>query len=304
MDKIIEIEGLKKSFGTIEAVKGIDFYVKKNQLFAFLGKNGAGKSTTIDMICTLLRPDAGRIRIGCGYVTEDDEAIRTQIGVVFQNGCLDGLLTVEENLYVRGSFYGLSGKALKNAVERAAESAGAKDFLKRRYGKLSGGMKRRADIARALVNIPQILFLDEPTTGLDPQTRKDVWQTVRKLQKQTGMTVFLTTHYMEEAAKADYVAVIEEGKLIEKGTPSALREQYSRDRLRLKVTEPGAVKETLARQNFSYREEGGVITVYLNRTTDALPLLREFDTGIEMLEVLAGSMDDAFIEITGKETEK
>lgn len=182
MEKIIEVKGLSKRFGDVQAVKNIDFHVNAGQLFAFLGPNGAGKSTTIDIICTLLQADSGEVTINGFTLGKDDFAIRSDIGVVFQTNLLDKLLTVKENLEVRGSFYGLSKADWESAFLRATQAAGVTEFLDRPYGKLSGGQKRRADIARALINTPKILFLDEPTTGLDPQTRKNVWDTIRKLQ--------------------------------------------------------------------------------------------------------------------------
>lgn len=299
--KIIKIEGLRKSYGEIEAVKGIDFYVEQGKLFAFLGPNGAGKSTTIDMICTLLQPDEGRIVIDGMEIGKDDVKIRGIIGVVFQDSVLDHLLTVEENLMIRGSFYGLTKQELKNAVKKAAEAAGAAEFLKRPYGKLSGGQRRRADIARALVNTPRILFLDEPTTGLDPQTRKSVWEMIRKLQRETDMTVFLTTHYMEEAAAADYVIVLDKGKISAKGTPNQLREQYSRDMLRMDVENVEKTAECLKQMGCVYEIMGNTVRIALAKTTDAIPILEQCREDIVSFEVVSGTMDDAFIGIIGKE---
>ncbi len=301
LDTIINVEGLRKSYGSVKAVKGIDFYLEPGTLFAFLGPNGAGKSTTIDILCTLLKPDAGEITINGFKLGRDDAKIRNSIGVVFQDSVLDPLLTVEENLYTRGAFYKLSGKALKEAAENAIRIVGGEDFSKRRYGKLSGGQRRRADIARALVHTPKILFLDEPTTGLDPQTRKNVWDTVRKLQKQSGTTIFLTTHYMEEAAEADYVAIIDEGKIAAKGTPADLRQHYSRDRLKLIPGEKEGLQNLLDNMGITSTMQGGFITLTLNQTMEALPVLEAAKPYITGFEVLQGNMDDTFINITGKE---
>ena len=233
MSPIITVKGLRKKYGAIEAVKGIDFLVKKGELFAFLGPNGAGKTTTIDIICTLLQADSGSVTVADYVLGRQDNKIRSSIGVVFQDSILDKLLTVKENLYIRGSFYGMNAGELASSVRMAAKAAGTESFINRPYGKLSGGQRRRADIARALVHTPKILFLDEPTTGLDPQTRKSVWETIRNLQAESGMTVFLTTHYMEEAANADYVAIIDNGLISAKGTPAELRKKYTTDILRL-----------------------------------------------------------------------
>lgn len=304
MGKIIEVEGLKKSYGSVQAVRGVDFYVDAGTLFAYLGPNGAGKSTSIDIICTLLKPDAGSVVVDAHILGREDDKIRSAIGVVFQDSVLDKLLTVRENLQMRGSLYGLCGAKLSDAVERAAKEAETEDFLDRPYGKLSGGQRRRADIARALVNTPKILFLDEPTTGLDPQTRQTVWETVRKLQSESGMTVFLTTHYMEEAAAADYVAVIDGGLIAAKGTPAALREEYSTDHLRLvpkDAQNAEALSAALKADGYAFETAGGTFTLAVSQTIDALPILKSCEERIKGFEVLSGSMDDAFIAITGKE---
>ena len=229
--KIIEVSNLKKSYGDIEAVKGIDFYVDEGSLFAFLGLNGAGKSTTIDMMCTFLKADSGKIKIDNYEVNKDDDKIKSLIGVVFQDSVLDDLLTVKENLKVRSKLYNMSKSEFNKNLEEIAHVTGINDFLNRQYGKLSGGQRRRADIARALINKPKILFLDEPTTGLDPNSRKSVWDMIRRLQEENNMTVFLTTHYMEEAAKADYIIIMNEGKIEAKGTTYELKEKYTKDKM-------------------------------------------------------------------------
>lgn len=301
MANIIEVLGLKKRYGTVQAVRGIDFYVEAGTLFAFLGPNGAGKSTTIDILCTLLKPDSGKVTINGYTLGTQDAKIRNSIGVVFQDSVLDPLLTVEENLYTRGSFYQLSGKKLQGAVNRALGIVEAQEFAKRRYGKLSGGQRRRADIARALVHTPKILFLDEPTTGLDPQTRKNVWDTIRGLQKHSGTTVFLTTHYMEEAAEADYIAVIDKGTIAAKGSPNALREKYSTDRLKVTTDSRADIVRILENQGYDFTNHGNVYTIKLKHTLDALDILQEMRSHMESFEVLQGTMDDTFINITGKE---
>ncbi len=301
MEKIIEVEHLKKSYGSVQAVKGIDFYVERGSLFAFLGPNGAGKSTTIDMIATLLSPDAGTITIDGKTVGKDDAAIRGLIGIVFQDNLLDKLLTVKENIATRGTFYGLSGTELKTAVDKAAKAAGVEEFINRPYGKLSGGQRRRADIARALVNTPKILFLDEPTTGLDPQTRRNVWETIQRLQKENGMTVFLTTHYMEEAANADYVTVIDHGEILAKGTPAELKNLYSTDTLKIIPNDEAALLELLKKEGTAYRKKGEVYEITCKQTTEALPLIEKCKDNLFNIELVNGTMDDVFINITGRE---
>ncbi len=301
MDHIIEVTGLKKSYGAVQAVKGLDFYVESGKIFAFLGPNGAGKSTTIDIICTFLKADAGTIEVDGHLLGRDDNAIRQSIGAVFQDGLLDPLLTVSENLHIRAGFYGLRGKRLESTIREIAERVGIQEIMKRPYGKLSGGQRRRCDIARALVNTPKILFLDEPTTGLDPQTRKSVWETITKLQRDTGMTIFLTTHYMEEAAEADYVIVIDNGNIVAKGTPSDLKERFTSDKLTLITKEPGALAEKLAADGLKPEVVANRVTVPVVNTLAALPLLAVYKDGITGFTVTTGTMDDAFIAITGKE---
>ena len=301
MEKIIEVRALHKSYGAVKAVRGIDFYVERGKLFAFLGPNGAGKSTTINMICTFLKPDSGRVTVDGHTLGEDDAYIRKTIGAVFQEGLLDPLLTVEENLRTRGGFYGLHGAALTDAVRKTAELTGVTPLLKRPYGKLSGGQRRRCDIARGLIHRPKILFLDEPTTGLDPQTRQNIWETIQLIQKEDGMTVFLTTHYMEEAAKADYVIVIDDGLIAARGTPGELKEAYSKDRLALSCSDREAVHRILNEQGLSFRETGDDVALSVRSTMDSLPVIEACRAYIYGFEVARGTLDDAFIAITGKE---
>ena len=296
MTNIIEVTGLKKSYGAVEAVRGIDLRVRAGQFYAFLGPNGAGKSTTIDILCTLLQRDSGRVVID--GIEDDDTAVRNRIGVVFQDNLLDKLLTVRENLATRAMFYNLSAKELSSRLAEVAEVTGCTEFLDRRYGKLSGGQRRRADIARSLMHRPKILFLDEPTTGLDPATRMNVWQTVSGLQKSLGTTVFLTTHYMEEAAGADYVSVIDNGLITAHGTPAELRERYSRDRLTLQPTDMSGAELALASKGIEYLRTGGTITVELESTAHALPAIDAVRPFIKIFEVRSGSLDEAFVNIT------
>ena len=300
MNKIIEVNNLKKSYGEVRAVNGISFYVEQGKLFAFLGPNGAGKSTTIDILCTLLKNDSGEVIIDGHRLGSEDNSIRHKIGVVFQDNMLDNLLTVKENLITRGSMYGLSKQAVMAAMEKAAVSTGVEDFLNRPYGKLSGGQRRRADIARALMSTPKILFLDEPTTGLDPQTRSNIWETIRCLQKEAALTVFLTTHYMEEAAAADYVVVIDKGLIAAKGSPTELKQQFSSDIMKL----TGNINEIvpiLEAQGLTYSITNNLVTVKLSNTVDSIPILERCHENVTNVEVLNGTMDDAFIGITGRE---
>lgn len=298
--KIIEVNNLKKSFGSFEAVKGISFHVEEGSLFAFLGPNGAGKSTTINIISTLLSASQGDVKLNGFTLGEDDFSIRSSIGIVFQESLLDPLLTVRENLLIRGRFYNLSKSQLKNAITRAAKTADVVNFLDRPYGKLSGGQRRRADIARALINTPKILFLDEPTTGLDPQTRKNVWGTIQKLQRENGMTVFLTTHYMEEATKADYIVIIDNGIISAKGTPLELKTKYTGDTLKLKPNDKGKLIANLTSKRISFNDKGKVLIVPLKSTLESINILNDIRDLIENFEVVNGTMDDVFLNITGK----
>ena len=301
MNKIVEVKSLVKSYKDVKAVKGIDFYVEEGKLFAFLGPNGACKSTTIDMICTYLKPDSGEIIVDGCRVGKNDDEIRRRIGIVFQDSVLDPILTVRENITLRGSFYGLKGKKLAEAVENACKIVSITEFMDRPYGKLSGGQRRRADIARALVNTPKILFLDEPTTGLDPQTRQNVWETIAKLQKENNMTVFLTTHYMEEASEADYVIVIDDGKVSAKGTPAQLKETYAKNTLRIVPENSKRLAEYFNSNKIEFTTTADVFVVTIESTVDALKIVDSIRDNIESIEIVKGTMDDAFIGITGKE---
>lgn len=301
MDHIIQIDHLSKSYGDVQAVKDISFFVERGKLFAFLGPNGAGKSTTINMICTFLKPNGGTVTVNGFTLGKQDDDIRKSIGVVFQDGLLDELLTVEENLYVRGSLYGLSGRALQAAVKQAIAAVNIESIADRRYGKLSGGQRRRADIGRALITQPKILFLDEPTTGLDPHTRRAVWDTILNLQKTTGMTVFLTTHYMEEADGADYVIVIDDGKIAAKGTPTELSTTYAQDKLYLHCADMDKVKAYLAEKEIAYSQVADKLVIVIDDTFEALPIVEACRAHLKGYEVTVGSMDEAFIGITGKE---
>lgn len=303
MEKIIEVSNLKKSYGDVQAVKGISFDVEKGSLFAFLGINGAGKSTTIDMIATMLKPDSGEVKVGGHVLGMEDDAIRHEIGIVFQDSLLDPLLTVRENLMIRGSFYGMSKSEVKASVDKVTETVGLEEFINRRYGKLSGGQRRRADIARALINTPKILFLDEPTTGLDPQTRKSVWNTITSLREKSGMTVFLTTHYMEEAAQADYVTIMSKGEIIAQGTPIELKERYSSDMLKMKYADKAELEAKLKELGADYIEDVETINVKLDDTMQAIPIIEACKDLFVNFEVVNGTMDDAFLNATGTNLE-
>ena len=301
MNKIIEVENFAKSYGDIKAVKGISFFVEEGKLFSFLGPNGAGKSTTIDTLCTLMDFDSGRITVNGFDLRNDPQSIRQSIGVVFQDSVLDNLLTVRENLFIRAGLYTGSKNEIKRMVEESVKVIEVSEFLNRPYGKLSGGQRRRADIAAALLHRPKILFLDEPTTGLDPQTRLAVWETVKKLQLESGTTVFLTTHYMEEAADSDYIIVIDHGLIAARGTPQELKTEYSSDSLHIVPKNDEASEEIQKKlMEMEYIMAGGVISVKLPDTLSSIAILENNKHHIASFQVLQGTMDDAFIGITGK----
>lgn len=301
MEPIISVEHLKKSYHNIPAVKDISFQVESGKLFAFLGPNGAGKSTTINTICTFLQPDSGTILVNGYHLGTEDDQIRESIGIVFQENLLDGLLTVRENLSLRGSFYSMT-KAERNAsILNVAQAIGIQDILDRPYAKLSGGQRRRADIARALIHTPKILILDEPTTGLDPQTRKSVWETIRMLQVEHGMTIFLTTHYMEEAEDADNCIIIDHGEIIASGSPFMLKEQYAKDKLQIKYKQEDICMRYLSEQGIAFTKVSDLLEIPLECTMDALPILNHLQENIEGFVVIKGSMDDVFLHITGRE---
>ena len=303
MDAIIQVEHLKKYYKDVKAVDDISFQVERGELFGFLGINGAGKSTTINMLCTLFGPTDGNAIIAGYELGKQNEEIKKRIGIVYQNNCLDNRLTVKENLIIRGALYGSSSRKQKENLHRVCEVLDLKDVLKRPFGKLSGGQKRRSEIARALMNAPELLFLDEPTTGLDPATRKSVWKSIDALRKDRNMTVFLTTHYMEEAAKASHIAVMDQGHLVQYGTPFSLKEEFAGDKLNLVPIDRTQIKTELVKRNLFFKEKEEFITVRIQNTLEAVPILEELKDYISGFEVIQGTMDDVFLTITGKEVQ-
>lgn len=300
MKKSIEVQNLVKSYGTHKAVDDISFYVEEGKLFSLLGTNGAGKSTTINVLCGLLNYQNGDITIAGYQLGKQTKEIHRQIGIVFQDNFLDILLTVRENLEIRGGFYYSDKQELQEAIERVIKTTDLTDFIDRPYGKLSGGQKRRADIARALVHQPKILFLDEPTTGLDPKTRIGVWKMISRLQKELGTTIFLTTHYMEETADSDYVVIIDKGKIIAKGTPLALKNTYAKDSVRLTFIpeQLDTLKQVLEQQGIQYQETSERLLIAVTETLEALPILALTKPYITGFEVINGTMDDVFLKVT------
>ena len=298
MVKAIAVDSLYKSYGDFLAVKGISFDVEEGAFFAFLGPNGAGKSTTISILCSLLDKDSGSVSI----FGKDPQDARSEIGMVFQDNKLDNRLTVRENLMVRGSLYGFKKEELLVRVEEALKRTDSMEFADRQYSKLSGGQKRRAEIARAIIHDPKVLLLDEPTAGLDPQTRMLIWNNVQDL-KRSGMTVFLTTHYMEEAADADDVVIIDRGEIVAHGTPSVLKERYSSDYIEVLPKDIAVVRSKLDAGGIQYIERSDVLRIPLEDTMKAIPIIEMLKDDMESFEVRTGTLDDAFVTITGGDVE-
>ena len=296
MDDIIRIDGLEKRFGEVHAVNNLSFRVKRGELFAFMGVNGAGKSTTIYIICVLLEKDDGNVEICGKNVGTDMREIAKKLGVVFQNSALDARLSVRDNLVSRAALYGIYGAEAKKRIDELAEKLCFKDLMTRTVGKLSGGQRRRIDVARALLHKPEVLILDEPTTGLDPQTRKTLWGVIRDLRLHDGMTVFLTTHYMEESTDADYVIILDSGKIAAEGTPLELKNRYTGDF----VTVYNADEQTIKDLGFPYEKIRDAFRISVKNTAEARDLIIKHPAVFSDFEITKGKMDDVFLAVTGK----
>jgi multidrug/hemolysin transport system ATP-binding protein len=296
MTNIIEISNLSKSFGDVRAVDDLSFQVREGELFAFLGVNGAGKSTTISIMSGQLQKDSGKVTIDGFELEKDANRIKGSLGVVFQNSVLDSALSVYDNLESRAALYGIYGSSFKQKLSHLAMILDFGDLLKRPVGKLSGGQRRRIDVARALLHDPKILILDEPTTGLDPQTRKTLWSVIESLRKELKMTVFLTTHYMEEAADADYVIILDSGKIAAEGTPLELKNQYTGDFITLYGRDEAEVKSL----GVQYSETRDAYRLSVPNTAAATELILNHPHVFKDYEITKGKMDDVFLAVTGK----
>ncbi len=296
MDKILKVENLSKSFNSLKAVDDLSFDVERGKLFAFLGQNGAGKSTTINMLIGTLEKDSGNIVYS---ENKSFKEFKEKIGVVFQNNILDGTLTVEENLKLFGRLYADNNGSINERYENLAKLFEFKEFEKKKFRSLSGGQKRRVEIARALFNTPELLFLDEPTTGLDPKTRIDIWKIINKIRKEKGMTVFLTTHYMEETNDADEVVIIHRGKKIAQGSPVELKEQFSCDKIKIVPKDEKKFKNLI--EGFDYTQIAEQFEFLSKDVKEEINLLEKFKEQIKYFEVVKGSMDDVFLNAVGKE---
>ena len=301
MKNIIEVTHLVKRYKDVLAVNDISFSVKEGGLFAFLGENGAGKSTTINVLCTILQKNDGVITIDGFNLDNEPDRIRNSIGIVFQNSVLDGVLNVRENLISRCAYYGLNKKQSLEKINELSELLNLNEIMYRKYSQLSGGQRRRVDIARALINSPRVLFLDEPTTGLDPKTRKLVWSIINDLRKRIGLTVFLTTHYMEETEDADEVVIIDHGQIVAHDTPNNLKSKYASNKMLWHT--PKSKENDALLEKYSLKHEYVVDTYKIaykanNEIIDFLSNERKVLTDYELIK---GNMDDVFINVTGKE---
>lgn len=299
MRDIITIDHLSKHFGEVKAVQDLSFRVREGELFAFLGVNGAGKSTTIHIMCGQLKKDGGKIVIDGADLDGGADPVKQKLGVVFQNSVLDGALTVWDNLESRAALYKITGAAFKKRFSELDALLGIGEFKRRAVAKLSGGQRRRIDIARALLHRPKILILDEPTTGLDPQTRKLLWGVIARLRQEEGMTVFLTTHYMEEAAEADFVVILEGGKIAAEGTPLSLKNRYTGDF----ITLYGVDEETVMGLGLPYEKVPGGFRLSVPDTAQATQLILAHPEVFRDYEVTKGRMDDVFLAVTGRQPE-
>lgn len=296
MGDIIRIDHLSKRFGEVKAVDDLSFRVREGELFAFLGINGAGKSTTINMMCGQLSKDSGSIVIDGQELDGNVDSVKRELGVVFQSSVLDSALSVRDNLESRAALYGITGEAFRERLVELAGLLGFEDLLKRPVGKLSGGQRRRIDIARALFHKPKILVLDEPTTGLDPQTRRILWDVVSSLRRSENMTVFLTTHYMEEAGEADYVVIIDSGRISAEGTPLELKNAYTGDYITIYGIGEDVVKELGVR----YEKVRDAYRLSVDSTKKATELIIRYPEVFVDYEITKGKMDDVFLAVTGK----
>lgn len=296
---IVQIENLHKSFKDVKAVDGISFNVKEGELFAFLGVNGAGKSTTINIISGILNKDEGKVIVCDEDIDKSLTKIKNSIGIVFQSSVLDKKLTAYDNLKYRAAMYGIFGADLKKRLTELTELLDLKDILKRPLDKLSGGQKRRIDIARALVHNPKLLILDEPTTGLDPKTRKIVWDVIDKLRKEHGLTVFLTTHYMEEASDSDYVVIIDGGRIVAEGVPHELKNKYASDYIKF-YNHREQAEEYFAALGKKMKKERDFLQVEIGSTSEMNKFYKDKPQIFDDFEVLKGNMDNVFLNVTGK----
>jgi ABC-2 type transport system ATP-binding protein len=297
----IEVKNLTKKFGDFTAVDDISFTVEKGSIFAFLGPNGAGKSTTINILCTILEKTAGEIFLNDKDISTDKDGVRSEIGIVFQESTLDGKLTIEENLRLHCDFYNVPQSEVSSRIDSVLELVDLVQWRHVLVDGLSGGMKRRTEIARGLIHYPKVLFLDEPTTGLDPQTRANVWEYIKRLQKEHNITIFLTTHYMDEAEICDKVAIIDHGRITVHDTPYNLKRKYSNTTMKLSTRNKSTLLQYLAAADIPYKETNDYFLISIKETAKIVKVVSDLQSIIEDIEITKGTMNDVFITITGKE---
>ena len=300
MSSIIEVKNFTKSYGNFTAVKDISFDVQKGSVFAFLGPNGAVKSTTINTLCTIFEKTAGTLLIDGKDVTEQKSEVRAAIGVVFQDSTLDAKMTIEENLKMHCVFYNIPKNEVEERIQFVLTLVDLLAERKKLVSALSGGMKRRVEIARGLIHYPKVLFLDEPTTGLDPQTRAHIWEYIIKLQKERNITIFLTTHYMEEAEICDKIAIIDGGVIVAHDTPYALKKQYTKDKAYITTKNGEVLEQLLLKHDLIYEKKEGYYKVIAENLEGLLQVLSEHKEEITNIEIKKGTFNDVFLEITGK----
>ncbi len=304
MNPVIQVEHFSKKYGSFTAVGDISFTVDEGSIFAFLGPNGAGKSTTINTLCTILDKTEGRLIINGHDVSGERDLVRKDIGIVFQDSTLDTKMTVEENLKYHCSFYKVPKREVQERIDFALGLVELTDWKKATAGSLSGGMKRRAEIARGLVHNPKVLFLDEPTTGLDPQTRAGVWKYIQQLQKQKNMTIFLTTHYMDEAEICSKIVIMDHGKIVASDTPENLERQYTNTEVDVFCTQTEQLESVLIQRGISYDKTGNRMIFRTKNAPMALEILFCGKETILDFEVKNGTLNEVFLAITGKEIRK
>src|SRR3954447_1012534 len=297
----IEVRDLRKSFGEVEAVRGVSFEVAPGSVFGFLGPNGAGKSTTINMLCTLATPTSGTARVSGFDVVAERHAVRRQIGLVFQDPTLDGHLTAEQNLRLHADLYGIDRAAVAARMDRMLAMVDLADRREQPVMTFSGGMKRRLEIARGLMHSPRVLFLDEPTIGLDPQTRASIWRYIRALQETQGTTIFMTTHYMDEAEFCDRIAIMDRGEIVVLDTPEALKAGIGADRVVLGTADNDAAISALGdRFGIEAAVSEGAVTFHVENGEAFVPrLFAELGVGITSVAVSRPTLDDVFMRYTG-----
>lgn len=300
MNSIIEVENFTKRYGDFTAVNDISFNVEEGSIFAFLGPNGAGKSTTINTLCTIFEKTSGTLLIDGKDVTTQKSEVRGAIGVVFQDSTLDSKMTIDENLKMHCVFYNVPKREVEERIQFVLNLVDLLGERKKLVGALSGGMKRRVEIARGLIHYPKVLFLDEPTTGLDPQTRAHIWEYILKLQKERNITIFLTTHYMEEAEICNKIAIIDGGNIVAHDTPYALKKKYTKDTAYITTKNEPELEQLLRQYEMNYVKKDGYYKVDAENINLLLKVLSVQKEAITDIEIKKGTFNDVFLEITGR----